>query len=84
MNRRSVTKALVLLSIPGAVAATFALSACELIVDFDRTRIDAGQNADTGTQPPPDSSVPDTSTQQDTGAPDASDDAPADAPDDGG
>lgn len=82
MNRRSVTKALFLLFVPGAIVAMFALSACELIVDFDRTRIDAGQNADTGAQPAPDSSVQDTGTP-DTSAPDASDDAPADAQDEG-
>jgi hypothetical protein len=77
MNRRSITKALFLL-FPVVLAGPFALSACELIVDFDRTRIDAGQNVDTGTQPPQDSSVPDTGT--DTGTPDA--DAGTDAPDD--
>ena len=72
MKRRSISTALFLVLVPGCVAALFALSASELIVDFDRTRIDGGQNVDTGAQPPPDSSVEDVITPA-TDASDASD-----------
>jgi hypothetical protein len=82
MKRKSITKALFLLVLPSAVVGVFSLSACELIVDFDRTRIDAGQTGDTGAQPGPDSSIPDTGTDTSTtDAGDASSDASADAPD---
>ena len=77
MNRKTITKGLFLCFLPACLAGAFALSACELVVDFDRTRIVAGSN-DTGTTTPQDSSTPDVTT-----TPDAGTEAAADAADEG-
>ncbi len=72
MNARSFRNAILLLGL----AAGGALVGCELIVDFDRTKIpieDAGATTD-GTTPPP----------AGDGASDAPADAPNDAPQDAG
>ena len=55
-----------------AAISTFALG-CELIVDFDRTKIPV-ESTETG--PPPDATIPETST-------DGQGDAPSDAPNEG-
>lgn len=60
-----------------SVGAIFAMMGCELIVDFDRTRIPVDQT-DTGI--PPEASIPDGTVQE--ASADAPVDSPVDAPSD--
>lgn len=87
MNRRSIQKLLFFVAVPASVVCMFALSACELIVDFDRTRIDAGQNEEPDAQPGPETGAPDQTSPPVEAGPDAEDDASdagiEDAQDDG-